>query len=468
MMPTGSGDSRGHALAELSGLMQGLLSAKEVGDWIEDASLKDNTLNSWQQANLKEIKRQYIENTAVSPELNQQLVLARMRCEQAWRKLRGENNWAAFQPNLKEVLDLTRQMLGELKPHLGLSVYDTALSLFARGLSTQTCDQLFGELKAFLPEMTSQVVERQKRDHVILPEGLFPMAAQKSLCLELMTKVGFDLNKGRLDESHHPFCGGTSRDVRITTRYSENEFISSLMGVLHETGHALYEQNLPAEWVEQPVGVACGMAVHESQSLLMEMQVVRSAEFLEFAAPMIRKHLAPHVKNPESLATENLVKLVNRVKPGYIRVDADEVTYPAHIILRYEIERDLLEDRWPLSELPGVWNEKMQAYLGLKTLGDDKDGCMQDVHWPSGAWGYFPAYTFGAVIAAQLFATIGKLRPKLRGEISHGDFSGMQNWLRENIWQQGSRLDTLQLVEQASGPLAADSFRQHLEGRYLG
>jgi carboxypeptidase Taq len=199
----------------------------------------------------------------------------------------------------------------------------------------------------------------------------------------------------------------------------------------------------------------------------MEMQVVRSAEFLEFAAPLIRKHMGPHVTNPKSLETENLTKLVSRVHPGYIRVDADEVTYPSHVILRFEIERDLLENRWPLSELPAVWNEKMRQYLGLSTAGNDKDGCMQDVHWPAGLFGYFPAYTFGAVIAAQLFAKANADRPSLRGEIARGSFENLRDWLRTNVWHQGSRYDTLGLVDKASGPLSVNAFRRHIETRYL-
>ena len=315
-------------------------------------------------------------------------------------------------------------------------------------------------------QLIDKVVDKQSREKVLIPEGHFPMGAQKALGLELMAAVGFDSNRGRLDESHHPFCGGNPRDVRITTRYSEGEFLSSLMGVLHETGHALYEQNLPPEWVEQPAGQACGMAIHESQSLLMEMQVVRSPDFLTFAAPLIRKHMGSHAKNPQSLSDENLIQLVARVQRGFIRVDADEVTYPAHVILRFEIERDLLEDRWPLYELPAVWNEKMKSYLGLSTEGDFKNGCMQDVHWPSGGWGYFPAYTFGAVIAAQLYSTIQVARPTVRGEIQRGDFSGLQGWLREKIWSQGSRMNTLELVESAAGPLSTAAFRKHLDARY--
>lgn len=467
VMPTGGGESRGHALAELSLIIQNLLNASEVGDWIEEAAQNSKNLSAWQKANLGEIKKQYLEATTIPPELNQRLVIAKMRCEQSWRKLRGENNWKAFYPHLQEVLALTRESLKILSREMKLPIYDTALFMYSKGLTTEIVEKLFNELKSFLPAMIQEVVAKQKSDKVLLPEGRFPMSAQKALGLELMSRVGFNFEHGRLDESHHPFCGGIPRDVRITTRYSEEEFITSLMGVLHETGHALYEQNLPGEWLEQPVGAACGMAIHESQSLLMEMQVVRSADFLEFAAPLIRKHIGPFVTNPAALETENLLKLVSRVKPGFIRVDADEVTYPSHVILRFEIERDLMEDRWSLSELPSVWNEKMKSYLGLSTLGDDKNGCMQDVHWPAGLWGYFPAYTFGAVIAAQLFATVSHVRPSLRSEIRAGNFGGLQSWLRENIWSQGSLKNSLQLVEKASGPLSTESFRKHLQTRYL-
>jgi carboxypeptidase Taq len=466
VMPVGAGDARGQALAELSMVMQNLVSSPDIGEWLSAIGSAPD-LSAWQSANVTEIRRLYLENTAIPVELNQRLVMARMHCEQLWRRLRGENNWRDFLPSLDEVLRLTREMLRILSGELKMPLYDSALMLYSKGLTTTAVESLFGELKTFLPDMIREVVAKQAHEKVLAPEGIFPMAAQKALGLELMRLVGFDFNHGRLDESHHPFCGGNPHDVRITTRYDESDFLSSLMGVLHETGHALYEQNLPAEWVEQPVGQACGMAIHESQSLLMEMQVVRSREFMSFAAPLIRKHFAAHTRNPESLEDENLMRLVTRVAPGLIRVDADEVTYPAHVILRFEIERDLLEDRWPLTELPDVWNQKMQKYLGLSTVGDFKNGCMQDVHWPSGGWGYFPAYTFGAVIAAQLFAAAESARPSVRSEIGLGQFGGLQDWLRAKIWSQGSRLDTLQLVSAASGPLSVAPFRKHLENRYL-
>lgn len=467
MMPHGSGSYRSEALAELSLVMQNLVSAPEIGDWLAEATESDSRTDSWKTANLREMKRVYIENTAVSPDLNQRLNVAKMNCEQKWRSMRAENDWAGIMPLQQEVLDLTKEQYAQLQAHTKLSVYDQALSLYSPGLSTNTVERLFTELKSFLPSMINDVIDKQKSEKVIQPIGPFPLEAQKAMCLELMQAVGLSLDTTRLDESHHPFCGGTPRDLRITTRYDENSFLPSLMGVLHESGHGLYDKHLPEAWLTQPVGASCGMTVHESQSLLLEMQVCRSREFLTFAAPIIRKHMGPHTANIDSLELENLVKLWTRVGRGFIRTSADELTYPAHVILRFEIERDLLEGRLPLRDLPAVWNEKMQSYLGLSTLGDDKDGCMQDVHWPAGLFGYFPAYTFGAVIAAQLFSTAVALRPEIPSAISRGDFSGLQGWLREKIWSRGIYNHTLELVEQAAGPLSSVPFKKHLENRYL-
>lgn len=466
MMPPGSGDSRNQTLAELSGLVQNLTISPEVGEWIADAESRKD-LSAGEQANLREMKRIYIQNAAIPPELMQKLVVAKMSCEQKWRTARGQNDWAGFMPSLQEVLNLTREMLQGLASKRGLPVYDTALSMYSNGLTTEVVGTLFDEIKAFLPDTINAVEERRRREKVQVPRGKFPMAAQKALATELMAAIGFDFKIGRLDESHHPFCGGTPRDVRITTRYREDEFVSALMGVLHETGHAMYEQHLPLEWLGQPAGQAAGMAIHESQSLLMEMQVCRSREFMQFAAPLIRKHLGPHTENPESLSEDNLAALVTRVKRGYIRVDADEVTYPAHVILRFELEHDMLEGRLALKDLPDAWNQKMKAYLGLSTEGNYKDGCMQDVHWPAGLLGYFPAYTFGAVIAAQLFARISEKIPQARAQIAKGDFKGVQDWLQANIWSKGSQLTTLDLVREAAGPLSSAAFRSHIQSRYL-
>jgi carboxypeptidase Taq len=265
--------------------------------------------------------------------------------------------------------------------------------------------------------------------------------------------------------STHPFCGGVPEDVRITTRYREDDFMQSLMGIIHETGHARYEQNLPRALVDQPVGVARSMGIHESQSLSFEMQLARSKPFLKLIAPLVREHLG----DQPAFTAENLGKLYSRVKPAYIRVDADEACYPAHVILRFEIERALVDGEIEVDDIPALWDEKMMAYLGVDTRNNFKDGPMQDVHWPLGLLGYFPSYTLGAMYAAQYFATIRKATPDLDHHIEAGNLAPIFDWLNENIWSKASELSTDELVERATGePLNPQHFRTHLEARYLG
>jgi carboxypeptidase Taq len=280
-----------------------------------------------------------------------------------------------------------------------------------------------------------------------------------------MEHIGFDFTRGRLDVSAHPFCGGTPDDVRITTRYDESDFARALMAVLHETGHALYQRGLPGEWRLQPVGRARGMAVHESQSLLLEMQVCRSRPFLTFAAPILREAFAGDGPGWDS---EALYRRQIRVQRGLIRVDADEVTYPVHVILRYRLERAMLAGDLVPADLPGAWGEGLRQWLGVAPA-NDREGCLQDIHWYDGVWGYFPTYTLGALIAAQLFEAAREAIPNLPEKLAQGEFTPLLGWLREQIHSKGSLLSTAELVEAATGrPLGTASFERHLRSRYLG
>jgi len=284
---------------------------------------------------------------------------------------------------------------------------------------------------------------------------------------------GFSVRKGNpfshaLDTSHHPFCGGDPDDTRITTRYDESDFLSSLMAVLHETGHAMYEQGLPRDWRGLPVGEAAGMAVHESQSLLMEMQVCRGREFLGFAAPIIREHLADGSTATSAWHADNLYLASTQVARGLIRVDADEVTYPLHVILRYELEQAMMSGDLVVADVPAAWDEKMRHYLGRTTKDDFRDGCMQDVHWFAGLFGYFPSYTMGAVIAAQLFAAVRRNQPDAVEALARGDFAPLLVWLRKNVHGRGRLVTTDQLLIDATGsPLGPDAFKAHLRARYI-
>ena len=272
-------------------------------------------------------------------------------------------------------------------------------------------------------------------------------------------------SNARLRYTSIPFCGGTPDDVRITTRYDESQFVYALMGVIHETGHALYERQLPVAWRLQPVGQARGMTVHESQSLLMEMQACRSAEFCSYLSPLLDETFPGQAA---AFAPDNLRRLYTRVRPGFIRVDADEVTYPAHVILRYRLEQALVGGDLSVADLPAAWNEGFKKLLGL-VVTNDRDGCLQDIHWFDGAFGYFPCYSLGAMTAAQIFAAAVAAKPEIPAAIGKGDFAPLRSWLAEHVHGLASSLSTPEIVAKATGkPLDSNIFKAHLRRRYLG
>ncbi len=462
-MPPGGNDARSAALGELAALIHRLRTAPELGPLLEGAAAEP--LDDVGRANLREMQRTWRNATALPEELVHASTMAGARCEHAWRKQRRANDWAGFVPNLREVVRLTRQQAELLSQRLGLSKYDALMDRFEPGMRSAEVDRLFGAVKTWLPELIQKVRARQASEPVIEAKGPFPVAAQRALCERVMKLLEFDFDGGRLDVSTHPFSGGVPEDVRLTTRYSEDEFEQSLMGTIHETGHGRYEQGRPREWLGQPISEARSMALHESQSLSFEMQLGRSRAFMELLAPLLVEYLGAQ----PAFEPENLFRLYTRVQPGFIRVDADEVTYPAHVILRYEIERPLIEGEIEVEDIPGLWDQKMEQLLGLDTRGNYKDGPMQDIHWTDGAYGYFPCYTLGAMYAAQWFATLRRTRPALDAEIARADFAGIFGWLRTNIWQQASRFETDELTRRASGErLDPKHLRAHLEARYLG
>jgi carboxypeptidase Taq len=299
---------------------------------------------------------------------------------------------------------------------------------------------------------------------VIQPVGPFPVAAQRRLCEQVVRLLGFDFSAGRLDVSAHPFCGGVPEDVRMTTRFREDEFLPSLMGTVHETGHGRYEQNLPRAWLGQPVSQARSMALHESQSLSFEMQLGSHPGFVRLIAPLVVEAFG----DQPAFEPENLHRLMTRVKPGLIRVDADEVTYPAHVILRYEIERPLVEGEIEPEDIPALWDAKMMDLLGLDTRGNFTDGPLQDVHWPEALIGYFPCYSLGAMYAAQWAAAMRRSMPDLDSRIIGGDLKPVFDWLSTHIWTQASRWTTDELAIRASGEVLNPAhFKAHLQARYL-
>ena len=466
MMPNGGGAGRSQALATLTSVIHERLCNPEIGELLNTARADGISLDAWQFANLSNIEREYVEATAVPADLLHATRLATLRCEQAWRQARSANDWQAILPSLEDVVGLERQRSEALGEAMGLAPYDALLETYEPELRVSDITPVFDDLKQFLPDFLAQVLERQPQPEPL--PGPFPVAAQRALCEDTMRVLGFDFDRGRFDVSHHPFCGGVPDDTRITTRYDESGFLESFMAICHETGHALYQQGLPADWREQPVGGALGAAIHESQSLLMELQVCRSRSFIEYAAPSIRKHFGQQSADAPWSA-ENLYRTATRVERGFIRVDADEVTYPLHVILRFEIEQALLDGSLRASDLPEAWDDAMQKYLGLSTDGNDADGCMQDVHWYAGLFGYFPTYTLGALGAAQWFATAEAAIPDLLSRISTGDMKPLLDWLRASVHGRGRQTTMQTLFEEVTGSrLDAGYYKRHLEARYLG
>jgi carboxypeptidase Taq len=465
MMPEGGAEARAEQVAALDVVCHGILADPVLAELLDKAEAAGGELDPWQGANLAEMRRLWAHATALDPALVEALARAVGKAETVWRKARPAGDYAMAKPYLRTLLDLVRQAAEAKAARLGVAPYEALIDEFEPGMRMSEIDRVFDDLAGFLPGLREAALARQATiAPPVRPQGPFPQQTQRRLCEKLMAVVGFDFHHGRADVSLHPFCGGVPEDVRITTRFSEADFVQALMGTLHETGHALYERNRPAAWRYQPVGTARGMAVHESQSLLIEMQVCRSAEFLGFLGPLLREAFGG---DPAAWATDNLRRLYARVQPGFIRVDADEVCYPSHVILRYRLEKALISGELGVDDLPGAWADSMQSLLGIRPPGD-REGCLQDIHWFVGAWGYFPSYTLGAMTAAQLYDAARSARPYIPATIARGDFRPLTGWLAEQIHSQGSRWSAVELVTRATGrPLDATVFKAHLERRYL-
>ncbi|MFO1133141.1 MAG: carboxypeptidase M32 [Hyphomicrobiales bacterium] len=464
-MPDGGGEKRAEAMSVLASMAHEMATAPHIAEWIAKAEGED--LDDAQRAAVAEFKRSYINRTCLSSDFVARQVNAALRCEQLWRQLRAKNDWTDFLPSFENIVALAQEEAQRRAEVLKLSPYDALVEQFDPGSRSAEIARVFADLKAFLKGFIPEALEAQARRRAKHPlkafAGPFPAEKQKALGLELMKAVGFDFHHGRLDVSHHPFCGGVPSDVRMTTRYRTDEFLSSLMGILHETGHGLYEQNLPHDLSHWPSMKARGMAMHESQSLFQEMQLSRRPEFWAFALPR-----AKEILGLDGVSIDDLLAHVHRVERGFIRVDADEATYPLHVILRFEIEQELVTGKLAAKDVPEAWDAKMTEYLGLSTAGNFKDGPMQDVHWPSGAFGYFPSYTLGAMMAAQQWAAVERAVPDAPAQIARGDFTAINGWRKENIWSKASMLSTPEIMRQATGePLNAKYFEAHLTNRYL-
>ena len=453
MMPPKGNEARGRALAELQVLSTEIMQDPALLKAMDDAQADSGNLDDWQHANLREMVSEIKTANAVPKNLVEAIAMATNACAPAWRTLRPANNWKDFEPLLRTVFDLTREkaqaLYSALREDKGFeNDYEALLDLYDPGTHMSRIDPVFTRLKAELPNLLQQVTGKQHAEPpVIRQTGEVPKARQVALARELMVVLGIDPDAGRLDEAAHPFSGGVSEDSRITSRYDARNVIAGVMAIIHESGHSRYETGLNRNWRYQPVGASMGMGIHESQSLFFEMQLGRSPPFIAGISPLFKKHLG----DDAAFDAQNMYRLYTHVEPGLIRVNADEVTYPMHVILRYELERDLIRGKAEVRDIPERWDAAMKSYLGLDTAGHFSDGPMQDIHWPSGAIGYFPAYTLGAMNAAQLHHAMLRAIPDAPALVGRLELQPIFDWLSDNVWRKGRYYNYDQFMTEATG-----------------
>jgi len=465
MMPSAASGDRAKQLALLGELHQRMAQDSRIAEWIEEAEQHIDGLNPWQRANLREMTRQWRRVHDVPPRLVAALTEATVQCESAWRQARRDNCFDHVAPYLEKVVAYVIEVASIHADRLGLAdAYDALLDEHEAGLTSEYVDSFFEPLEAFLHDFIPQVEEEQKHAPPLPFTDVIDIDRQKDFVRSMMACVGFDKARGRLDESAHPFCGGSENDVRITVRYDSGGFFSALMAVLHESGHALYEQGLPSRWHYQPVAQARGSAWHESQALITEMQAARSMPFITYLTQALREQGMIN-KNDPAWQADNVYKTSCRLRPNAARVDADEVTYPLHIILRYRIEKALIGQTSTVRELPELWRSHSQRILSVPET--DSQGCLQDIHWFEGMFGYFPCYTLGAMIAAQLYGVARRDSPTIERALQQGSFKPLQQWLHKHVHRHGSYYSSDQLLSKAcNAPLTLEPFMAHLRQRY--
>jgi len=465
MMPKGANDARGLQKSLLSGMLHEKFTDKIFADLITRirSELKSkNITDQIIEANLREFSRSYNRQTKVPKDLVEQISLVETQAHAAWVEAREKDQFALFAPFLEKLVALKKKESHCIDA--ARSPYDVQLEGYEVGLNSDTIAKIFSPLKDGLIDLIRKISSSKSKPNTEILKGRFDISKQKEFCQDIAGSLGFNSDCGRMDQSVHPFCGGGGMtDVRITTRFNEDDFLSCLFAVIHETGHALYEQGLPKNLRYQPICSARSMAVHESQSLLWEKQVGLSREFWTYYLPRAKETFDPALRNA---SLDDFMFAISEVAASFIRVDADEVTYPLHVILRFEIEKDLFEGKIEVSDIPQIWNKRMHEYLRI-TPATNRDGCLQDVHWSLGLFGYFPTYNLGAIYASQIFHAIERDNPKIKDDFSKNQFAPLRKWLRVNLHEKGSILETPALILEITGQaLDAEIHLKRLQKKY--
>jgi carboxypeptidase Taq len=470
-MPRGGGEARAEQIATLQGLAHERLTAPEtealLARWLDlrtGRPLAEPAVQWDPEAEslLRETWRDYTKARQLPNEFVRRLGKTCALAQQVWVEAKTQNDFALFLPHLREIISLKKEEVAYRgspeKP------YDALLDTYEPGTTAEELTILFGALKSWLIPFLHRLLASPVRPQADALKGRYEREKQLDFGKTILSAMGYDFNRGRLDLSAHPFTTSFHpTDVRITTRVSEQDFTGSLFSCIHEGGHGLYDQGLPSAHYGTPLGESISLGIHESQSRLWENCVGRSLPFWRHFYPLLQKNFSSQLAE---LSLEGFYVALNRVAPSFIRVDADEVTYNLHIILRFEIERDLLEGRVRVDDLPALWREKMQAYLGI-VPPTDREGVLQDVHWSMGAIGYFPTYALGNFYAAQFFAQAKREMPDLPALLSGGDLLSLKQWLNDKIHHWGRRYTANELVRRVTGEqLTLSHFTSYIEEKY--
>jgi carboxypeptidase Taq len=463
-LPAGAAEQRATQQSALAEVQHAAASAPRLGELLRQLETAAAQLTPDQRAVIANARRDYERATKLPAEFVREKATQGSRGYHAWARAKAADDFASYAPVLEKNLELARREAGYLG--CGEAPYDYMLDKHDPGITAAVVDKLFAELKRDLIPLARGIVASPVAARArAAAEKLrgFPVDEQRAFLREVTEKIGFDYARGRIDVSLHPFCSGTGSDVRMTTRYQADQPLDALFSSIHETGHGLYEQGLPTEQLGTALGIAAGMAMHESQSRLWENQVARSRGFWRHFEPRWRE-LFP--RQTAAVNADELYLAINAVEPTLIRVDADEVTYNLHIVLRFELEKKLFSGALAVRDLPAAWRAASRELIGLEPP-TDRQGVLQDVHWSDGAFGYFPSYCLGNMIAAQLWHRLQMLRPGLEADFARGDFSWLLAWLRENIHAQGRRSSALDLVRRITGEELSPRFLvAYLRERY--
>lgn len=447
-MPSGGAEARGRMTAWLAGVHHEKATDPRVGEllgMVEGTEVVAEA-GSPEAVNVREWRRDFDRASKLPRDLVEELARTATLAQPEWVAAKRKADFARFRPWLETILGLKRREAACLGA--GPADYDALLDDYEPGARSAELEGLFSALRDELVPLIGAIGGASRRPDAGLLKGQFPVERQRIVGETIASAIGFDFRRGRLDVTEHPFCSGIAAgDCRITTRYDPADFADSFFSVLHEAGHALYEQGLDEAHQGTPMGEAVSLGVHESQSRLWENAVGRGRAFWRYALPLVGRVFHEALGG---VGLDDFHFAINRVEPSLIRIQADEVTYNLHVVVRFELERSLLSGDLAVGDLPGAWSEKYRAYLGVAP-SNDAEGCLQDVHWSAGLFGYFPTYTLGNVFAAQLYRAAASELGDLDGALGRGEFAGLLGWLRSRVHRQGRRHRSVELVRAATG-----------------